>query len=500
MSKVQTSFRINKELLLEFQHALIDERESMSPLIEKLVQGWVAQRAQRPAETEDHRLTAVSDKHEGSLVVGPVLPSLSDRDRTLLTKIDDALDAVLLYRGEADAPAQVAAALFEQIPCVLVVKDSQGRMRWANEHFQNVVGKPWRTYEGQTAAKIWKNPYGTEILKHDLQVAREGKPRFFMEGVPVGDPKGDVIRVRIAVRFPLRQGGTRKVSMLAVMAFEANELIGLVEQVSPPSPKGRGRSLARPPKDKAIREFFRWVPANTIVAPLEGNKVAGTTPKRVLDRLKKEPEQPLVDVEVVEDTERLRMWFCGALKTGKPPMFGCTSVDLNIFEKAEQLMQHLSIGQLAFIECPRVDGPKALVDLPRDQSTLQAVIDSIPAVAVVKDLESRLVFANRGFADFSGLNREEVVSQRRYALDRWANLSSLVMTLDSFVRNHGKPIVSIEKIPHGSGESSRIAYRFPIFDEKQRVVLTGTLSINYSETVRRLDERSGRGYPSKYTF
>jgi PAS domain-containing protein len=141
--KSQTTFRVDKELLKQFQHALVDHDQSMSAVIEELIRRWLAP---TPA-TSNNLLTVIA----------------------------------------------------QQAPVAIVIKDLDGTIVWGNAEYEKLLAKPLAALRGKKITAIWSTSHAAEVTRHDRQVIEAQKTLAVLETVPAGRTE----HVRFTIRFPI---------------------------------------------------------------------------------------------------------------------------------------------------------------------------------------------------------------------------------------------------------------------------------------------------------
>lgn len=193
--RIQTSFRIEKQLLNEFRHALVDRDEKMTPVIEGLIRIFLAQRDGRTPESQPGSAVPISTKEE----------CLTTEHWKLLRVLGNALQNLQQPKEASGSPdSEWAVEFIDQLPVVAVVKDLDYRVLWTNRAYCTLTNKPQSELIGKTAREIWGTSpddlkYAEQILAHEKMVVTEKKPYQLVEDIVVGGK----VRDRLALRFPI---------------------------------------------------------------------------------------------------------------------------------------------------------------------------------------------------------------------------------------------------------------------------------------------------------
>jgi two-component system cell cycle sensor histidine kinase/response regulator CckA len=124
---------------------------------------------------------------------------------------------------------------------------------------------------------------------------------------------------------------------------------------------------------------------------------------------------------------------------------------------------------------------QAAPDLPKDM--LEAYLEHLPSVAVIKDLEGRFLFVNpawektfhKGWQDWLGKTAQEL----------WpAKVAARFNEHDRIVSMTGQPLVTIGTLLHNDGLHHWLSHRFPIFAADGQLTMVGVNAMDITEHIQ----------------
>jgi two-component system cell cycle sensor histidine kinase/response regulator CckA len=131
---------------------------------------------------------------------------------------------------------------------------------------------------------------------------------------------------------------------------------------------------------------------------------------------------------------------------------------------------------------------RAEAELETSYQRLQAVIDASPAVIYLKDLDGRVILANRGFEELFGLPRESAVGRANADLVDPVTAAAIAAN-DASVIAADQPMELEERLPVEGGERIYISLKFPLRDAAGSVIGVGGVSTDVTERTRARQER-----------
>ena len=100
---------------------------------------------------------------------------------------------------------------------------------------------------------------------------------------------------------------------------------------------------------------------------------------------------------------------------------------------------------------------------------LQSVINNIPMMLYIKDLESRYIMINKNFMETFGVNDEMVIGKKNSEIERFNKKAGFYDNIDRHVKITGKPIEFEEVIITPQGERNLMITKFPLLDTNNAI-------------------------------
>ncbi|HTM56555.1 MAG TPA: PAS domain S-box protein [Pirellulales bacterium] len=125
---------------------------------------------------------------------------------------------------------------------------------------------------------------------------------------------------------------------------------------------------------------------------------------------------------------------------------------------------------------------------------LREILDHMPAVISLKDLQCRYVLVNRGFEDILGVKSHEIVGLTNYDLISKApfneiskDLADQFSKLDHQVIRTGEPVTFEDSVPTGADPRLFATVKFPIKNPSEQITGVGGVSIDITERRKAMD-------------
>jgi PAS domain-containing protein len=266
--------------------------------------------------------------------------------------------------------------------------------------------------------------------------------------------------------------------------------------------------------DDLLRAYVRWLPAVVLVKEVHGRvicanerflelvgrrNVVGQLPTDYFDKqtggavLRHDSDvhrlqKALLCIEQVSvqgvRQKRIAIRF-PILEAGKPVLTGALGFDDEFLSKAVTLKERDGARACRLPS----DHPRSIEISETFNSTelLEAFVESLPAIAAVKDLDGRLLCVNGEYFNVTGKRKRDVIN--RLPTENWpAVTAQLVMAHDQLVRETQSPFMSVETLvfENPARTVDRLNLRFPIFGADGELVLTGTIGFDYHALLKGL--------------
>ena len=114
----------------------------------------------------------------------------------------------------------------------------------------------------------------------------------------------------------------------------------------------------------------------------------------------------------------------------------------------------------------------------------QTVVDNMPAMVLLRDLDGRFTLVNREYTEFYGLSNDDVRGKR---LDEVAGLTSIEMKAATNIAHDREVIEKNRAVEHeltvrrGDRDHVLASVRFPIADHAGNTVAVGGIELDISE-------------------
>jgi PAS domain-containing protein len=133
-----------------------------------------------------------------------------------------------------------------------------------------------------------------------------------------------------------------------------------------------------------------------------------------------------------------------------------------------------------------------VADTFHSDSLLKAFVESLPAIATVKNLEGRLRCINSEYSRVTGKSRDDVLN--RLPGDNWpvSPTGELIAVHDRLVRETMAPFMTVDTLRFADGRTKvdRLNIRFPIFHPDGSLIFTGSFGFDLATMLEALKSRS----------
>ncbi|MBW4488870.1 MAG: PAS domain-containing protein [Trichocoleus desertorum ATA4-8-CV12] len=139
-----------------------------------------------------------------------------------------------------------------------------------------------------------------------------------------------------------------------------------------------------------------------------------------------------------------------------------------------------AIGGVMLVAEDITQRKQAEAALRENEAELQAIIDNCPAIIYLRDTQGRLTRVNRQFEILTGMSAEQICGKSSHDLfpkhvadEHWKNDQILLAT--------GQAVTVEELAPQADGLHTYLSVKFPIFNSKGEVSVTGGISTDISD-------------------
>lgn len=121
------------------------------------------------------------------------------------------------------------------------------------------------------------------------------------------------------------------------------------------------------------------------------------------------------------------------------------------------------------------------------QFRLQAILDHIPMIVYLKDLEGRFLMVNKHFKETLGVNDEQVLGKTVYEVNEQAIASRHVEADETVIRTL-QPLEIEEVVVTKEGQRNMLVTKFPLFDNKKKLFAICGVDKDITDMVHYRDE------------
>ena len=153
-------------------------------------------------------------------------------------------------------------------------------------------------------------------------------------------------------------------------------------------------------------------------------------------------------------------------------------------------------------------GRKVNEDIVRaSEIRLQGILDNVPAVISLKDLEGRYVLVNRGYEDLIGVKHDQIVGLTNYdllskphSIQMSKELADQFFKIDCKVIRTGELVAFEDAMPSGDDPRLFATVKFPIKDTSDKVTGVGGISIDVTERRKALESLEAEQETLRHTI
>jgi len=148
------------------------------------------------------------------------------------------------------------------------------------------------------------------------------------------------------------------------------------------------------------------------------------------------------------------------------------------------------LGSIAFLMARRdlILREQAGLELQENRARLQSILDNMPAIIFLKDLEGRYLFVNRQFLKINGLSGEQVIGKTIFDITPREH-ADIAHVHHQKVLATQAAVEAEETIMYPDGPHTHLAVKFPIRDAAGKIIGTGGISTDITERKVNEEER-----------
>lgn len=119
---------------------------------------------------------------------------------------------------------------------------------------------------------------------------------------------------------------------------------------------------------------------------------------------------------------------------------------------------------------------------------LQGILDNMPMLVYLKDMEGRFLLINQQFRDVMGLSDEEVLGKTSFEIARVKDNAQRNMEIDEEVISSLKPVEIEYKKTTNEGPRSMLTVKFPLLDRNGQIFAIGGFSKDITDIVEQREK------------
>lgn len=244
------------------------------------------------------------------------------------------------------------------------------------------------------------------------------------------------------------------------------------------------------------RQFLDWLPATAKVRDAKGRvRFANREPQRssseqnltslTYDRMVLQEKCPLLTIEGAPQHQRMIIRF---------PMLELLIGELGLdIEPIRRINESRRAGRV------RLNPVETLEGGMREEEPAALLLEffrALPAIATWKDLQGRMVWANKEYERFTGKLRDTAIGQ--LPTGNWdEDQGKMIMIQDTIVRRTKAAHLSANQLIVKGEPQWRLTIRFPIFGDSE-LAMTGTLGLSYDIAREALKLLKQKGHDHHY--
>jgi PAS domain S-box-containing protein len=183
--------------------------------------------------------------------------------------------------------------------------------------------------------------------------------------------------------------------------------------------------------------------------------------------------ETLLEFPIVSKTGELR-WLEQSvvlvLKDGEPTGFQSIAKDITEKKYAEKLLadaeQRIKAKQEEY------------------QERLQSILDNMPMIIYLKDMDGRFIMVNRQFHQTFDTTDEQIIGKTSVSVHKYEAGSKRFEAADEQVKKTGKPVELEETLLTAEGERNMLIVKFPLYDKNNELFAISAVGKDITEIIR----------------
>lgn len=118
------------------------------------------------------------------------------------------------------------------------------------------------------------------------------------------------------------------------------------------------------------------------------------------------------------------------------------------------------------------------------QERLQAILDNMPMIVYLKDLQGQFIMVNKQFHQTFGTTDEQVIGKTEMNVHRNERDNNRFSDADEQVRKQGKPVEIEASLLTSEGERDMLVIKFPLYDKNNELFAISAVGKDITEAMR----------------
>lgn len=120
----------------------------------------------------------------------------------------------------------------------------------------------------------------------------------------------------------------------------------------------------------------------------------------------------------------------------------------------------------------------------RNHFRLQAILDNIPMIVYIKELDGKFLMINERFRQAFNMKDEDVIGKYSHDVNKTAGVATQYVAMDEAVKEMLKPVEVEDIVRTVDGERHMLVTKFPLFDKDHNLFAISGVDIDITEMVK----------------